>query len=119
MATTASFIRQHDEILAIAAEISSLLQPEQRAKDANQVRSKLSRLAGNVTMHLTVEDQLLYPNLLNHEDDKVRALTAQYVLEMGKIAADFKEYLNKWFTPRLIQEKPNEFVKEKKTCLML
>lgn len=114
MQRTASFRRQHSEMLDIAIEISGLLNPIDLAKDASKVRGLLSALAGKLTVHLSMEDKSLYPNLFNSQDARISSLAKQYVEEMGNIKEVFGTYIKNWPSPTAIQNDPVKFINETK-----
>ena len=93
MSFTDKFRAQHDEILALATEITGQLKGK---PDAVAVRKMLSNLAGKVNFHLAMEDKALYPRLLQHQDAKSTALAGKFMKEMGGLAQVFVAYNNKW-----------------------
>ncbi len=109
-----NFRRQHKEILQVATEISSLLKPDQIAKDAGVIRSLLSTLVGKLNVHLSMEDDALYPRLLAHKDANVNSIAKRFIDEMGGFNKVFREYTKKWPSPTAIQNAPVEFNKETK-----
>jgi len=109
-----NFKRQHDDLVKVANEISGLLNPVQLSKDAVQVRTLLSTLAGKLKIHLAMEDKALYPKLLAHHDEVVRRTATQFMDEMGGISEAFTSYLNKWPTASVIQSNASTFVRETK-----
>jgi len=114
MGRTSELRDKHKELLKLASQISELLDEKSLAADAKQARSLLSTLSGKLGMHLAVEDKNLYPELLSHEDDKVRATAKKFVDEMSGIAGAFKKYLDKWPHSKAIQDAPHAFIAETK-----
>lgn len=114
MAITDSFRQHHTELLQIATEMSRHLNAEQLKKDANEIRSMLSKLSGKLNVHLTMEDKSLYPSLLNHTDPNLKLIANRFIKEMGGIKEVFGGYLKKWPTPSSIQANAAEFVAETK-----
>jgi hypothetical protein len=94
MSFTDKFRAQHDEILALATTISDLLKlPE---PDAAALRKQLSNLAGKVGFHLAMEDQALYPRLMERKGSRVEATANKFQTEMGGLAKVFTDYNSKW-----------------------
>jgi hypothetical protein len=93
MSFTDKFRAQHEEILAIAGEITEALKAN---GDAGAVRKLLSNLAGKVNFHLAMEDKALYPRLMQQKDTNAPALAAKFLKEMGGLAEVFTKYNNKW-----------------------
>lgn len=112
MALTDRFRTQHDDLLAIAGQIAPRLDAAELSKSATAVRDLLSQLMGALKMHLTMEDNSLYPRLLQHQDPEVRKLAKQFMTEMGGIAEVVQAYSAKWSTERKIQEDPETFITE-------
>ncbi len=105
-----TYRRQHEEILGIAAMILKPLEAPGLGQDAHQVHSLLSQLAGKLSVHLAMEDESLYPKLLEHSDEEVRSMARDYLSEMGDLAKTFKSYMDTWNTVEAIKDDPDEFV---------
>lgn len=114
MGRTSELRDKHQELLKLATQISELLDEKKLSTDAKQIRSLLSTLSGKLGMHLAVEDKNLYPDLLNHEDEKIRTTAKKFIDEMSGIAGVFKKYVDKWPHSKAIQDAPREFVAETK-----
>lgn len=95
MGFTDKFRTQHDEILAIAGEITEKLKGKGEP-DAAVLRKMLSNLAGKVNFHLAMEDKALYPRLMEHTDGKAKSLAGKFMKEMGGLAQVFTDYNAKW-----------------------
>jgi hypothetical protein len=94
MGFTDKFRAQHDDILALAKEITDAMQ---RAEpDVQSLRKQLSNLAGKVNLHLAMEDQALYPRLQERTGTPSAALASRFQKEMGGLAAVFTAYNAKW-----------------------
>lgn len=92
MSFTDKFRAQHDEILALAQEISERLKGQ---PDPGQLRKLLSNLAGKVNFHLAMEDKALYPRLMQ-QDSQAKSTAARFLKDMGGLADVFTGYNNKW-----------------------
>lgn len=114
MSQTEKYRKDHDQLLDMAKEISTLLIEEKISRDSNEVRSALSKLAGKLKIHLMLEDDSLYPRLTSHSDEKVRAMTNRYINEMGGISGAFNAYNDKW-KGSAIKEDAGSFIKETKS----
>lgn len=84
---------QHDEILALAGEITEGLKGQ---ADAAVLRKQLSNLAGKVNFHLAMEDKALYPRLMQCKGSRADALATRFLHEMGGLALVFADYNHKW-----------------------
>ena len=93
MSFTDKFRNQHEEILAMAGEITDLLKGK---PDVTEVRKLLSNLAGKVNFHLAMEDKALYPRLMQRKGSDTDALAVKFQNEMGGLAQVFANYNSKW-----------------------
>ena len=109
MGFTDKFRVQHDEILAIAGEITEKLKSKGEP-DAAALRKLLSNLAGKVNFHLAMEDKALYPRLIEAEG-KAKTMAGKFAKEMGGLAQVFTDYNNKWQTSA-IKSNPAAFADE-------
>lgn len=109
MLKTQTYRDQHDQLLAQARQLGTLLANPDPSFPAADARRLLSEIAGKLTVHLAMEDKHLYPNLLTHADPRVRGTAQRFVDEMGGIAAAFKGYLSAWPTPNSIAQNPAGF----------
>lgn len=87
------FRAQHDEILAMAGEITVKLKGK---PDAAEIRKLLSNLAGKVNFHLAMEDKALYPRLMQVKGSDAQVTATKFQNEMGGLAEVFSNYNNKW-----------------------
>jgi len=109
---TQAFRKQHTEILELVAQMSANLEVRVLTHDASAIRRLLSALAAKLTMHLAMEDNVLYPQILEHPSQDIQKLARAYTKEMGGITASFTQYVARWPSPETIQGKPAEFVKD-------
>jgi hypothetical protein len=93
MGFTDKFRTQHEEILAIAGEITDQLK---KKGDAAALRKQLSNLAGKLNFHLAMEDKALYPRLMLQKDTRTNAMAARFLKEMGGLGHVFSTYNDKW-----------------------
>lgn len=114
MGKTENFRQQHKELLQIANEMSPLLKADQLTANINAVAQSLAKLAGKLNVHLSMEDKVLYPKLMEHQDPNVKSVANKFVSEMGKIKEVYTQYLNKWPSPESIKKNPAEFINETK-----
>jgi iron-sulfur cluster repair protein YtfE (RIC family) len=79
MSATGKYRAQHEELLELASKISARLDVEAISLDPGRVKNMISQLMGKLSYHLAMEDELLYPGLLDHPDESVSALARKYV----------------------------------------
>lgn len=105
---TKLFRQQHGDILRSLSEVKRLAAdaPEQ------EVSLALSRLAGVVKLHLTLEDQNMYPRMLAHEDAVVRETAQQYQRTMGELAPAYVAFHEAWTKPGAIDAQRQAFLRD-------
>ena len=112
MSSTNVLRKQHEEILRSANKILRLVGEDNLVADATQVRTLLANLAGQVGVHLAIEDNAIYPKLLEHPDVVVRQMARTFMDEMGGIREAFAAYTRRWPTSLSIQNSPLDFIEE-------
>lgn len=105
---------QHRELLAMAGALSSLLVTAELAKDGAPARHILGEMAGKLTVHLAMEDKVLYPTLLNSGRKEAADLAQRYMDEMGGIKQAFSAYLATWPSGGAIQKDAAGFITQTK-----
>jgi hypothetical protein len=70
-------------------------------------------------MHARMEEDGLYPRLLSHEDESVRALAKSFVDELGGIYGAFSHYTKKWPDADAITRDPAGFVQQTREVMKL
>lgn len=110
MASTQNFRNQHQALLLIVSEMSGLMNDAAGTKrNAHDLRRLLSKLAGQLKLHLAMEDDSLYPRLVAHADARVSGMARRYINEMGGLANAFGDYCDKYPSPSAIEQRPAEF----------
>lgn len=107
-----NFSRQHKEILELVQGITGLLDPDSIQKESVQLRKDLSTLAGKLSIHLAMEDQALYPQLLRSPDKQIVQTAHTFSHQMGDLKESFREYIKSWPTATAIAGDPTGFIKE-------
>lgn len=108
MAKSDMFRNQHKELLDIVGKITPLLNPQAVKDKSADIRAALTGLAGKITMHLQVEDTVLYAKML--ADPKAKATAERFQREMGGIKTALTGYLGKYATPVAIAANPAGFI---------
>jgi hypothetical protein len=104
---TADYRDQHAALVRLIGEIQSgLVDLDDRGAAAT--RSALNTLSGKLTVHLSMEDQGLYPRLKSHEDLRIRDLAARFDAEMSGLKDAFSAFNGRW-TRQEIAANPEEF----------
>lgn len=111
--------RQHEEIAEIISDIKSDIDQKDIAKEALEISSKISNLAGKLKVHLNTEDQYMYPQLLKSSNSEVQTTAQAYIDEMGTISTVFMEYKDRFNTRTKITNEIDLFVSESKRIFSL
>ncbi len=112
------FKKQHVEILH---GIASLRQLAHRSieKNAAEIAQQISALSTVVTMHLAIEDRILYPALQNGKNQKLAAMGKAYQDDMKGIASSFIAFSRKWSNVTEVATKAEEFRAEANRVLKM
>ena len=114
MGSTKNFREQHEKLLTIVKEIQTYLTADKITAQADTVKNLLFQLFGKLNVHLSMEDKVLYPKLLNHANEKVKSIAQKFSDEMGGIGAAVTAYKSKWPTTASIKNDPESFIEETK-----
>lgn len=108
MAKSDMFRTQHKELLDLVGKMVPLLNPQSVTDKAADIRTALTALAGKLTMHLQMEDTVLYAKML--ADPKGKPTADRFQHEMGGIKTAFTGYLAKYGTPAAISGNAAGFI---------
>ena len=100
---------QHDSILQMAESIEKLLTPEKLKEEADGIRSMLSALVGKLNVHLAMEDDVLYPVLLEHSKDEVNRAAKRLQDEAGDLKRIFQVFVDRWPSGEPVKTAPVAF----------
>jgi hypothetical protein len=109
---TAKFRRQHDELDRIAKSIEGKLADLQAGAGAADVRRLLAQYTGKLAIHLRIEDEALYPQLLEGKDAVLRERAATLKIGMGALDAEFQTFVRAWPSAASIESNPGEFCRQ-------
>lgn len=93
-----TYLKQHQEIREQMDTIQRLVNENLPEKNAETIAHCVARLAGIISVHLSMEDKFMYPKLAESTDDKIKSLGTRYQKQMGSIAANFTVYKDKYNT---------------------
>jgi hypothetical protein len=111
--TTETFRRQHDELARLVGVLLELV--ARTPMPAAEVQRVLSRLAGVLRVHVAMEDEALYPRLLDHADPEVRTLARGFLDRFGSAYRDFLDFRARWAKVEQIAAAPAELAREVRT----
>ncbi|MDF2538684.1 MAG: hypothetical protein K0S76_1705 [Herbinix sp.] len=109
--------RQHvtirDELSFLEAEIKKGYPNMNIAETAVHI----SKLAGQLRIHLLEEDRFLYPNLIDGSDKDIQVLANQYQKEMGDLAQRYIVFKNQYNLVSKINDRKESFLSDAKIIL--
>lgn len=108
---------EHAEILTIAGEIEHLLDPDTVKQKAILLAELVNHLTRRTLAHLLLEDRCLYQEMLSSEHDETREMAQQYIVRMGNIAENLKDYICAWPDSERIASSVDTFCKETRYLL--
>jgi hypothetical protein len=109
MRPTDRFRRQHDELQQLALEIDAALDAPAFPQNAREIRRMMARLKGKLVVHSTMENDALYPRLLQHIDPTVRERAQVMFDELGGIYEAVGRHHVAWSSVEGIEAEPNKF----------
>ena len=97
------FKHQHVDILRRIAALRELTHTGV-ARNAEAIAQGLVAMSAVIKLHLSVEDQALYPALQRGDDAELARLGQRFQVEMGPIAAAFDQFARRWNTAQRLRE---------------
>ncbi|HWI26605.1 MAG TPA: hemerythrin domain-containing protein [Stellaceae bacterium] len=113
MSATESFRKQHVELIELVKSVEDQLKPEIVAQAAGEIRQKLSRLFGKLSLHLAMEDNSLYPRCQKHADANVQGVAKRFAEEMTGVKPAVEAFAREWSETQ-IKAEPARFSAEAK-----
>jgi len=116
---TDNFRRQHEELATAGGELLQELDTDDAsiAARAGELRRKVARFAGKLKMHASMENEALYPRLLEHPELRVRETAATLLSEVRDLYSAFDHYARRWPTTASIEAEPRVFAKDTRKVL--
>src|SRR5690554_4037375 len=110
------FKQQHVEILQ---GIASLRKSTHAgiAENAAEIAKQIKALGSLVTLHLAIEDRILYPSLQQGSDERLAEMGRAYQEDMKGIANGFIAFARKWSVAKTVTEQAEEFRAEANAVL--
>jgi hemerythrin-like domain-containing protein len=105
---TDRYKKEHVVILTEVSELRKLVEsgiPE----NADAIAKALVSMSAKVKLHLSAEDQFLYPALAGSVNPAVAKIGKKFQKEMGGIAAAYLEFIGKWNLASKLAANPEGF----------
>ncbi|MDR1549590.1 MAG: hemerythrin domain-containing protein [Hungatella sp.] len=105
-----NYMEQHDRIREELEILKALCKNRDLEQTASETALHISSLAGKLKIHLSSEDQYLYPAFLRSGDSRLVDQAEEYQREMGNLLALFTEFKDKYNTKiKILSEKESFF----------
>ena len=111
---TKMYQKQHAEIKRVMDQIMASLDSSTLKKNTDDVRSLVNRLVGKLSVHLALEDNVLYPYLADSSNIELKEMGRSLQAQVGGLRKALKSYKESWTTPMSIEENPAQFAKDSK-----
>ncbi len=105
------FKKDHDDILALVAQLRKTTQTG-IVENANVIAQQIRTMSAMIKLHLTAEDQTLYPAFARSQTPSISKIGEQFQMEMGGIASAYMEFARKWAIGSTVSGNPESFKEE-------
>jgi hemerythrin-like domain-containing protein len=102
--------KQHSEILDSINYIESFIKNNDFNRDLSELAEEVNVLAGKLKIHLSVEDEFVYPELLKKYGVSENYLLKNYLGEVKELDVIFAEYINRFNRADKICNNIEEFI---------
>ncbi len=111
MISLLNFIRQHNAINEELTFLETELTKEKVLLDIPDINFHIGKLTALLRIHLLEENTNLYPILLSSQDEGIKHLANQYILEMGELMNEYTIF-KCTYSEKGIKERIDEFLKD-------
>lgn len=118
MIRTSTFRHHHVQLKATVDELTAVLASTSSIDAAEQAALRLQELKGQLTIHLQLEDTLLYARLLAHPSAAVREVALGFQDEIVQFALGFADFCDTWRRPQAIGDDWVSFVADTRAQLV-
>ncbi|MDO5521996.1 MAG: hemerythrin domain-containing protein [bacterium] len=115
---TERYLVQHNEVRDLMKSIEVKMAKADFTPDMAAITLEINKMAGVLRVHLSGEDQYLYPTLIKGNDQALSKMAKEYQDEMGGLFETFTEFKNKYNTKAKLTEHQATFVTEAKAVFM-
>jgi hemerythrin-like domain-containing protein len=105
---TDRYRKEHVVILTEVSELRKLVESG-ISENADAIAKALVSMSAKVKLHLSAEDQFLYPALAGSVNPAVAKIGKKFQKEMGGIAAAYLEFIGKWNLASKVAANPEGF----------
>lgn len=112
-----SFRNHHKELRSIVLEIRRELELSAITSKPEIIVQLIRKLFGRFSIHLKLEESVLYPQLETHPNLEIRDAAAKFQREMEQVKSDFESFKKNWYNPQVIISDPENFIIETQRIL--
>ncbi|MBD8527457.1 hemerythrin domain-containing protein [Pseudomarimonas arenosa] len=102
------FTEDHRSILALVEQIRCDLDAEP-AHSPESLLPRLHRLCSKLSLHLAIEDDFLYPHLMDLRHSPAALLAERFRREVGGLRQELDAFADRFASARDIRREPEEF----------
>lgn len=113
------FKRQHHELMRLAGDLLKFCEAGRVRDHAPEVRSALVRFTGKLRIHAAMENDAVYPRLMNHSREDIRKKAQALYAEVGDLYKRFDRYAKQWHDLELLRSEPERFLEETQEMLRM
>lgn len=110
------FKQQHVQILQIIHRMCRLATTG-IAENASDLAREIRLMKSKVALHLSIENDILYPRLEKRADAQVARLAREYQEEMKTLADGFGRFVERWGVESAVGSDPEGFRRDCNTVL--
>jgi iron-sulfur cluster repair protein YtfE (RIC family) len=96
MARTSNLRAQHDAVEVMIDQIFADIEHYRSDKDAFPLTLKLARLAGILRTHFALEEEILYPSMIESDHREAAVMARVFRTDHGNLAAQFERFVDRW-----------------------
>ena len=104
-------LRQHEVIKNNATQLANIIRAKKLKENTHSAEKIVKKLLREITSHLKIEDEKVYPALESHSDPRVRKIAWAFKNEMGQMAPKVVTWGERWSSSRISSE-PDAFINE-------
>lgn len=109
------YMDQHQRIWEELNILKALCLKKDLEQDGAEIALHINSLAGKLKIHLSSEDQYLYPSFLQSKDSTLVTMAHEYQKEMGNLMSVFTEFKESFNTKfKIMSEKERFFIEADK-----
>ncbi len=102
-------VHQHQEIKKRCRRLLAAYERAPLERNLDGVWGQLSALMSVLKVHLTVEERVLYPALLRHDDQAIMARARKEVKALDALAIELQRFSSIWTSVGAIRARPDQF----------